>query len=435
MDRFVGLIGIVVIAALGWLISENRRRFPWRMACAGVAMQFALAALLLKAPGVVRVFDAVARLVNGVITRADAGIVFLFGERLGMPTGPLGFVFAVRALPVIIFFASLMAALYHLGVMQRIIAALAWLLRGALGVSAPEALAMASNVFVGQTEAPLCIRPYLERMTRAQLATVMVGGFATIAGSVLAAYVGILGGVGADAEPMRLEFIKHLLAASVMSAPAAFVLARIVVPESPADADSAAMTTAPDAPRHANLFDAAAAGATDGLRLAANVGAMLIAFVALLSLVNWPLEALGRTDFAQAWLPSLGADSLSLQIILGWLFTPLAWVMGVPWNDCPAFGSLLGEKLVATEFLAYSSLGSMMHDPAGPRIGLRSAQIAAYALCGFANFASIGIQIGGLTALAPSQRRTIVTLGLRTMIAGALASWMTASIAGIFILN
>ncbi len=433
MERFVGLIGIVVMLLLAWLMSEDRRRFPWRMAAAGILMQFALALLLLKTPGVVSIFDAVARIVNGAISRADAGIIFLFGEQLGMPTGPLGFVFAVRALPVIIFFASLMAVLYHLGVMQKIVSGLAWLLRGALGVSAPEALAMASNVFVGQTEAPLCIKPYLERMTRSQMATVMVGGFATIAGSVLAAYVGILGGVGDAAEPQRVLFIKHLLTASVMSAPAAFIMARIIAPERPGAAESADELIAYEAPRHANLFDAAAAGATDGMKLAANVGAMLIAFVALLSLINWPLEALGQVAPVKGWLASIGAHTLSLQTLLGWLFTPLAWSMGVPSADCAAFGSLLGEKLVATEFIAYSSLGEMMHAEPTPLIGSRAAQLAAYALCGFANFASIGIQIGGLTSLAPNQRRTIVTLGLRAMFAGALASWLTACIAGVLI--
>lgn len=433
MERFIGLIGIVVMLGLAWLMSENRRRFPWRMAFAGIAMQFALAVLLLKTPGVVAVFDGVARVVNGAIGRADAGIIFLFGEQLGSPSGPVGFVFAVRALPVIIFFASLMAVLYHIGVMQRIIAALAWLLRGALGVSAPEALAMASNVFVGQTEAPLCIKPYLERMTRSQIATVMVGGFATIAGSVLAAYVGILGGVGEAAEPERLLFIKHLLTASVMSAPAAFIMARIIAPEQPGSAEATDALMAYEAPRHTNLFDAAAAGATDGLKLAANVGAMLIAFVALLSLINWPLEAMGAVEPIRGWLGATGAQTLSLQTILGWIFTPIAWCMGVPGPDCAAFGSLLGEKLVATEFVAYSSLGQMMHAEPTPQIGMRSAQIAAYALCGFANFASIGIQIGGLTSLAPGQRRTIVTLGLRAMFAGALASWMTACIAGVLI--
>ena len=433
MERFTGLIGIVVMLGLATILSEDRRRFPWRMAIVGILMQFALAALLLKTPGVVAIFDGVARVVNGAIGRADAGIVFLFGEQLGMPTGPVGFVFAVRALPVIIFFASLMAVLYHIGVMQRIIAALAWLLRGVLGVSAPEALAMASNVFVGQTEAPLCIKPYLERMTRSQMATVMVGGFATIAGSVLAAYVGILGGVGEEAEPQRVLFIKHLLTASVMSAPAAFIMARIIAPEQPGAATGAGHLTAYEAPRHANVFDAAAAGATDGLKLAANVGAMLIAFVALLSLVNWPLEALGKIEPVHGWLVAMGAHGLSLQVILGWIFTPLAWAMGVPSADCAAFGSLLGEKLVATEFIAYSSLGEMMHAQPTPQIGSRAAQIAAYALCGFANFASVGIQIGGLTSLAPDQRRTIVTLGLKAMLGGALASWLTACIAGVLI--
>ena len=421
MERFTGLLGILVLIALALLMSTDRRRISWRIVIAGVALQFVLAWLLLAFPPVVQAFELIARGVNRVIESADAGIGFVFGS-LGDPGGPWGFIFAVRALSVIVFFASLMAVLYHLRVMQVVIAGLAWLLRKSMRVTGTEALVVAANVFVGQTEAPLCVKPFIERMTRSQIMTLMAGGFATIAGSVLAAYVGILGGVGPENAAARVEFAKHLLTASLLSAPAAFVIAKIIVPETEEPIDEGIHFATMEG-RSLNIFDAAASGASDGVRLAINVGGMLIAFASLVALVNVPLEGLGGL---------IGIDDLSLQSMLGWLFTPLAWVMGVSWSDCPQFGSLLGEKLALTEFFAYKSLGDMVHAEQ-PVISGRTALIATYALCGFANFPSIGIQIGGLTAIAPGKRHEYVTLGLKAMIGGALASWMTASIAGLFI--
>lgn len=428
MEHWIGIVGVVVLMLIAVALSEDRRRFPLRIAVAGTLLQLAMALLLLKAPGVATVFDVLARGVNGVIIQADAGIAFVFGDKLAQAQEPLGFVFAVKVLPVIIFFASLMGVLYHLGVMQRIVSGLAWLLRGTMGVTGSEALCMAANVFLGQTEAPLCIKPYLATMTRSQMATVMTGGYATIAGSVMAAYVNMLGG---QDEALRLLYIKHLLTASLMAAPAAFVMSRIIVPERETPVDENAR--AADAVPAANIFDAAAAGATDGLKLAANVAAMLIAFTALLSLVNWPLRELEAWPPVREWLGTTGMGSLTLQGLLGWILTPLTWLMGVPWDDAASAGRLQGERLIVNEFLAYSTLGQMMHDPAGPRISERGAQLMTYALCGFANFASIGIQIGGLTPLAPNQRRTIVTLAFKTMLAGALAGWMTAAVASLVI--
>jgi len=282
---------------------------------------------------------------------------------------------------------------------------------------------------VGQTEAPLCIKPYLQRMTRSQLNLVMTGGFATIAGSVLAAYVGMLGG---DDPAERAMWVKQLLTASVMSAPAAFVLAKVIVPETESPPDESDLRMAEDAEPAANLFDAAARGATDGMRLAINVAAMLVAFVSLLALVNMPLEALGRTGGLDGWLASRGVAELNLQIVLGAVFAPLAWAMGVPWEDSVFFGRLMGEKLVVTEFVAYQTLAEGVRRDQGPALlGDRSARMAAFALCGFANFASIGIQIGGLSALVPGRRKDLVSLAMRAMIGGALASWVTAAVAGI----
>ncbi|MFG0257808.1 MAG: NupC/NupG family nucleoside CNT transporter [Phycisphaerales bacterium JB043] len=430
MERFIAILGMATLVAMAWGLSENKKHFPLRLVLTGVALQIGMGLLLLHVPGVVDAFEFVAHLVNAVIISADSGIEFVFGQELSDPSGPWGFVFAIRVLPVIIFFASLMALLYHAGIMQRLIAGLAWLLRRSLGVTGTEALVMASNVFVGQTEAPLCVRPYLDRMTRSQWSTLMVGGFATIAGSVLVAYVGLLAGAGDENEPARLEIIKHLLTASVLSAPAAFVISKIIVPETESPIDEGLKGGTSD-DRATNMLDAAAAGASEGLRLSLNIGAMLIAFLALLALINMPLTWLGTLEPIAPMLDRAGVETLDLQTILGWLFTPLAWLMSVPMSDAPFFGSLLGQKLILTELVAYVSLGEVLRDPESTALSARSGHMAVYALCGFANFASIAIQIGGLTALAPTRRQTIVTLSLKAMIGGALASWMTACVAGL----
>ncbi|MAY73714.1 MAG: NupC/NupG family nucleoside CNT transporter [Phycisphaerae bacterium] len=410
MQRFIGLIGIAVLVGIALAMSSARKRVDWRIVVMGIAFQAVLAVLVLSFQPVVVAFDALADGVNSVIGAADAGIAFMFGPNLADPSGPWGFVFLVRVLPVIIFFSALMAVLYHIGVMQRLIAALAWVLRGVLRVTGAEALVVAANVFVGQTEAPLCIRPYLDKLSRSQLAVLMVGGFATIAGSVLAGYVGLLGA----------EFTRHFIAASVMSAPAAFVIAKILEPEvgEPIEGGLGAEW---GGERAGNVLDAAAAGTSDGLRLALNVGAMLIAFVSLLALAN----------LFVGWVGSFFGVSVSVESILGYALAPLAFLLGAPWAEAPQLGTLLGQKVILTEFIAYSSLADMAH--AETPISVRTETIAAYALCGFANIPSIAIQIGGLSALVPERRSEIAGLGFRTMIGGALASWMTAAIAGLFI--
>jgi len=447
----IGLLGVAVLIGLAWLISENRRAFPTRLVIGGVLLQIALAIVLMKVPPVVAVFQFFAEGTASVIGFADEGIAFIFGQNMLNSGGPWGFVFAIKVLPVIIYFAALMAVLYHVGIMPKIVAGLAWALRKSLGVSGPEALAMAANVFVGQTEAPLCIRPYLDKMSRAGLMTLMVGGFATIAGSVLAGYVNFLTPMPMHADPgaapdviaaaeaaievakaQQALWIRHLLTASVMSAPAAFVMSRVMVPESQADVDSGSVNMA-EISSSANLLDAASAGATDGLKLALNVGAMLIAFVALLALVNWPIQAIGDIGPIHSFLAARGVDALNLQTLLGWIFSPLAWTMGVEWADASMIGRLMGEKIVATEFIAFNTLAQAVNDPAGSEISERSAAIGAFALCGFANFGSIGIQIGGLSALAPGRRDQFVSLAFKAMLGGAFASWMTAAIAGVFL--
>jgi CNT family concentrative nucleoside transporter len=426
MERLTGLIGLGVLLTVAFALSTDRRRINPRIVIGGLSLQFLFAWSFLVFPPVVAGFTYAAAAINRVISFADEGTRFIFG-RLADSEGPWGFVFAVRVLPVIIFFASLMSVLYHLGVMQRVVAGVAWVLRRTLGVTGAEALSGAANIFLGQTEAPLCVKPYIPTMTRSQIMAIMTGGFATIAGSVMAAYVGILGGTS---DETRILFLKHLIAASVMSAPAGFVMAKIMLPETESPREETVDALANEERLTRNVLDAAAAGATDGLKLALNVAAMLVAFVALLAMVNWPLQAFGDWGPVASWRAEHGVPGLSLQNILGWVFTPLAWTMGVPRGDCGFFGSLLGHQLIATEFVAYAKLGDAIQHGA---VGSRAAQIATYALCGFANFPSIAIQIGGLSAIAPERRADFATLGLRAMTAGALACWMTGAIASLFI--
>ncbi len=426
MSNLTGLLGVIVFVAIALLFSTARARVNWRLVISGVALQFALAFLLLRFPPVVALFEFLARAITKVISFSDAGITFVFGK-LGDADGPWGFVFAVRVLPVIIFFASIMAILYHLRVMQAVVACVAWVLRRTLGVTGAEATSAAANIFVGQTEAPLTIRPYLPTMTRSQICAVMVGGFATIAGSVLAAFVGILGG---ESEEARVLFAKHLLTASVMSAPAGLVMAKLLMPETETPRDEALGSLLAQPVETRNVLDAAVAGASDGLRLALNVGAMLIAFAAIIAMLNWPLAALSEQHHIASWRADYGIPVLTLQTILGTLFTPAAWLMGVPWADCTKFGSLIGQQVVATEFVAYLDLGEHIKNNT---LDPRSTQIATYALCGFCNFASIGIQIGGLSALAPDRRADFAAIALRAMCGGLLACWCTAAVASIFI--
>ena len=424
-----GLAGVLAILGIALLFSTDRRAIRPRTVLAGLALQFVLAFLLLRFPPVVAAFDLFAAGVAKVISFADEGTRFIFGNASDAG-GAWGFIFAVKVLPIIIFFASVMAVLYHLGIMQRVIAVLAALLRRALGVTGVEAMSAAANIFVGQTEAPLTVRPFIPRMTRSQLMAVMAGGFATIAGSVMAAYVVMLGG---DDPAARAEVAKHFMIASVMSAPAALVIAKIMLPETQSAPDES-VAGLRNLPRTtANVMDAAAEGATDGLKLALNVAAMLVAFVSLIALLNWPLAAL--SDLNSDWLPiaswraQLGLPVLTFQNILGAVLQPIAWLMGAG-SDAHKVGAVMGQAVVATEFVAYLDLAGMMKSG---EMSSRASTIAIYALCGFANLPSIAIQIGGLGAMAPERRSEIAALGLRAMTAGALACWMTGAIAGVFV--
>ena len=397
-----GLIGLLVIPGIAWLLSTSRFQVRWRTVVTGIAIQFVLALLILKtAPG--RAFFAGAtEVVTGFLEFADEGSRFVFGQ--GFDLVP----FAFRVLPTIIFFSSVVAVLYHLGVIQRVVKVFAVVMTKVMGTSGPESLSASANIFVGQTEAPLLIRSYVGKMTRSELMAVMTGGFATVAGGVMAAYVGM--GISAG----------HLIAASVMSAPAALVMAKLMVPETETDRVSADTDFKVKTP-WANMIDAAAQGAGDGLKLALNVGAMLLAFIALVALVNGLLGPVG------GWI---GLPGLNLEMILGFLFRPLAWVMGVPWAEADAVGTLLGLKTAANEFVAYSRFEDIS---AENQLSEKSRVIATYALCGFSNFSSIAIQIGGIGSIAPERKSELASLGLRAMIAGTLACLQTATIAGLLV--
>ena len=425
MGQLTGLLGIAALMLLAVALSSDRRRISLRTVTVGVAAQLALGYLMLRFPPVSVPFDAIAALVARVISFADEGTAFIFGNAADAG-GPWGFIFAVKVLPIIIFFASLMAVLYHVGVMQRVIAAFAWAIRTVMGVTGTESLSAAANIFVGQTEAPLTIRPFIAGLTRSQVMCVMTCGFATIAGSVMAAYIALLGG---QDEAARIIVAKHFITASVMSAPAAIVMAKIMLPEtgSPREESLASMQAMPRAA--SNVVDAAAVGAGDGLRLALNVAAMLVAFVALIALLNYPLAALSEMGPVAGLRERLGIPVLTFQNILGMLLKPIAWCMGAG-SDSAALGSLMGQQVIATEFVAYADLVRMR---AHGGISARGAQIATFALCGFANLPSIAIQIGGLSALAPERRSDFAALGPRAMVAGALACWMTGAVASVFL--
>lgn len=402
--RWVGLLGLLVIPTLAWLLSVNRRRIPWRTVLVGTGIQIVFALLILKTPGGEKFFLATNAWAKSFLDLADAGSKFVFGDNFEEHF------FAFKVLPTIIFFSSFIAVLYYFGVLQLVVRAFAKVMMRLLGTSGSESLSASANIFVGQTEAPLLVRPYVGLMTRSELMAVMTGGFATVAGGVLAAYVGM--GVPAG----------HLIAASVMSAPAALVMAKLMVPETEESRTAGEVKMSLDLP-WVNSIDAAAQGAADGLKLALNVGAMLLAFLGLIAVFNAILGPLGGL---------FGFPDLNLQWILGQLFRPLAWIMGVPWAESDIVGSLLGIKTVANEFLGYQSLQQIIQERPD-ELSEKSRVIATYGLCGFSNFSSIAIQIGGIGGIAPERKSELAQLGLRAMIAGSLACFQTATIAGLLL--
>lgn len=425
MHRFIGILGIIAMLAFAWLLSSRRRNIKWRTVGWGFGLQFVFALLILKTTPGTWVFSKCNDIIIAILGSAQQGAAFVFGNLVNMyvDVGTVNAdgnftrvndlvvnngmaVFAFSVLPTIIFFSALMSILYHYGIMQRVVSFMAKIMSKTMKTSGAESLSSASNIFVGQTEAPLVIKPYLNKMTLSELNAVMVCGFATVAGGVMAAYVGLL----KDVVP---NIAGNLLAASIMSAPSGLMIAKILVPETESSetAESAVISMTKTT---RNGIDAAAAGAGDGLRLSLNVAAMLVAFIGIVALVNLILAQI--------------SSNLSLAAIFGKVLSPLAWAMGVPWDDASKFGDLLGTKLMVTEFIAYMKLQTY-----AAAMSTKSQIIATYALCGFANLGSIGIQIGGISALAPERRSDLAKLGLRAMVGGALASWITACIAGILI--
>lgn len=417
LQQVVSLFGTSLMVAAGWALCSQKKRVNWKPVIWGSILQLVFALIVLKtAPG--RWFFAT---MNDVVVKLlsfqEDGARFLFGALGVSPggAGSMGFFFAFQVLTTIIFFSALMSVLYYLGVMQRIVMLFAVVMKKFLGTSGAETLSASANIFVGQTEAPLLIKPYVEDMTESELFCVMVGGMSTVAGGVMAAYVGML-------KPYFPDIAGHLLAASVMSAPAALAMAKVMIPETGTPKTVGTIKIEYKDPS-SNLIEAAANGAAAGLSLALNVGTMLVAFMSLLALANWLFGAA---------LGLAGIPGLTIEKVLGWALSPLAWVMGVPWKDCVTIGQLMGVKTVVNEFVAYAQLGEILK--ANPQVlEYRSIVIATYALCGFSNFLSIGIQIGGIGPLAPSRKGDLAKLGVRALIGGTLASFMTATIAGILV--
>jgi len=420
-----GLLGMVAMLGVCWLLSNNRKAINWRLVGSGVLLQLVFALLILKVPYVSTVFEWIASIFTKILLFSDAGAAFLFGGLVDNPDS-FGYIFAFRVLPTVMFYSALSSVLYHFGILQKIVFGIAWVMNRTMRLSGPESLASAANVFIGQTEAPLFIKPYLENMTRSELLCLMTGGMATIAGGVFAAYVGFLG--GSDPE-QQLYFAKHLLAASIMSAPAAIVASKMLYPETvEKDIDDQLKITSE---RSSNVLDAIATGTTDGLKLAVNVGAMLIVFTALVFMCNYILE--NSIGYATGWNEQVKAatdgrfSGFNFTYLLGLIFSPLAWILGVPAQDMLIVGQLLGQKTVLNEFVAYGEFGKLQE--AGIQMHPRSVIIAVYALCGFSNFASIGIQIGGISALAPGQRKNLTELSIKALIGGSIACFLTATIA------
>ncbi|MCX7607195.1 MAG: NupC/NupG family nucleoside CNT transporter [Bacteroidia bacterium] len=422
-----GLLGIPLLLFLAWLVAERRRPFMLRVIIGGIALQATIGLLLLKVGPVRHGFERVSRAFVKVLEFSQVGSEFLFGNLVKPEySGTFGFIFVLQVLPTVIFFSALTALLYHIGILQRVVRGVAWVMRRTLGTSGPESLCVASNIFLGQTEAPLLIRPFIAGLTRSELLAIMVGGMATLAGGVLAAYVGFLG--GSDPE-LRQVYALHLMAASVMNAPAALVFAKVILPETNEEALKKPLEIPPTA-RATNMLEALAQGAADGLRLAANIAAMLLAFIATLALLNYLLYKVGEILRLNEFISQSSEGlyvGLSLEWILGQLFRPIAWIIGVEWRETLPVGALIGQKIVINEFIAYTNLAKQTF------LSVKAKLLATYALSGFANFSSIAIQLGGIGSLVPERRREIAQLGLRAVIGGAFASLLSACWASVFL--
>ncbi len=423
-----GALGMLVLILIAFLFSSNRKAINWKTVGIGLSIQLLIAVGVLKVPLIQTLFESIGKIFVNILDFTRAGSQFLF-EGLVADMSTFGYIFAFQVLPTIIFFSALTSVLFYLGIIQKVVKALAWLLSKALQISGAESLSIAGNIFLGQTEAPLLIKPYLEKMNRSEILLVMVGGMATVAGAVLAAYIGFLGG---DDPILRVKFAKHLLAASVMAAPGAIVVSKILFPQTESiDTD----VTVSSEKIGANFLDAVAKGTTEGLKLAVNVGAMLLVFIAFIAMFNGIFGWIGDlTGLNTIIAENSMYDKLSLEAILGTIFSPLMWLIGVANEDIMLMGQLLGIKLAASEFVGYIQLAGLKNvaNPAHFTYN-KSVIMATYMLCGFANFASIGIQIGGIGSLAPGQRKTLSEFGLKAVLGGSLASLLSATIAGMIL--
>jgi len=431
-----GMFGLLLTLALAWGFSVNRRAIPWRLVGVGLLLQILFALLVLKAPPGREALSQLAAAFVWVFSFASDGARFIFGRLASDPSAgdSLGHFFAFQVLPTIIYFATLMAILYHLGVMQRIVQGIAWLMLRVLRTSGAESLCVAANTFIGQTEAPLTIRPYLSTLTQSELFTVLTSGMAHIAGGVMAAYVQMLGAAmagkgGMTPDAAQVQFAMHFLAAVVMAAPATMIVAKIMHPET-GNPETMGNVRLSVERKHVNLIEAAASGAGAGLRLALNVGGMLIGFIAVIALADAALGGLGAVPGVNELTPAWFGKSLSLELLFGLVFQFIAWGIGVPWQEALDVGSLMGIKLALNEFVAYARMAELVGAGA---LSEKTTIISVYALCGFANFASIAIQIGGIGPLAENRRSDIARMGLRSVIGGTIATWMTASVAGMLL--
>ncbi|MGD8305734.1 MAG: nucleoside transporter C-terminal domain-containing protein [Ignavibacteria bacterium] len=442
---FRGLVGVIVLVGIAFLFSNNKKKVNWRLVGIGLSLQLVFAIFILRSKELESIFTPLGwpmeffRWVSGffvlILSFTMQGAEFIFGDLAKMPgsEGSTGSFFAFQVLPTIIFFACLMSILYYAGIMQWVVRGMAWIMARFLGTSGAESLSCSANIFVGQTEAPLMIRPYLKDMTRSEILTIMVGGMATIAGGVMAAYIQILGTAysikhGIPLVEAQQIFATQLLGASIMAAPAGIVISKILFPETgePVTKGTVKVEVEKDA---ANVIEAAANGAGSGLKLALNVGAMLLAFIALIGMINWGLNWIGDLTGLNPSLQSSFGQPLSFELILGWIFQVIAFSIGVPWEDALNFGALFGTKIVVNEFVAYTNFGVLLE--AGKILNEKTVIMLTYALCGFANFSSIAIQIGGLGPLAPSRKSEIAGLGIKAVLGGAMATLMTATLAGL----
>ncbi|MCH2034753.1 MAG: Na+ dependent nucleoside transporter [Tenacibaculum sp.] len=423
-----GVIGMIVLLFVAFLFSTNKRAIDWKTVGLGLGFQLLIAFGVLKVPFIQKLFNGIGQLFVSVLDFTRAGSKFLF-EGLVVDMDTFGFIFAFQVLPTIIFFSALTSVLFYLGIIQKVVKLMAKLLSKVLKISGAESLSVAGNIFLGQTEAPLLIKAYLEKMNRSEILLVMIGGMATVAGAVLAAYIGFLGG---DDPLLRLKFAKHLLAASVMAAPGAIVISKILYPQTEEVNTDVNVSSEKIG---SNVLDAIANGTTEGLHLAMNVGAMLLVFVAFIAMINGILGWVGDVTTLNDWIAAnTPYNKFSLEAVLGYIFAPLMWLIGVAGEDTALMGQLLGIKLAASEFVGYIQLAELKDIANATHLTYnKSVIMATYMLCGFANFASIGIQIGGIGSLAPGQRKTLSEFGMKALIGGTIASLMSATIAGMII--